>query len=154
MDSPFIYLQGQWRLDRMITDFSCAQTSKFEGTVDFVKESDEVLFYREKGSLSVGNWQGEGYRNYRYQFESSHVANVYFDDGRLFYILNLTDTDTTQFQHQCGDDLYEGDMRIHQDSFGIDWRIRGPRKDLQLLGRYWRPQGDSNPCCRRERAVS
>ena len=27
-------------------------------------------------------------------------------------------------------------------------------KVVRFGGKYWRPQGDSNPCCRRERAVS
>jgi hypothetical protein len=63
---------------------------------------------------------------------------VAFADGRPFHTLDLT-AGGCAVEHRCGGDRYDGAYRLTgPDTLEVDWRVTGPRKDLEIRTTYRR----------------
>jgi hypothetical protein len=94
------------------------------------------LVYRERGVLRLGDYQGRAARVYRYTFPAPGRAEVVFQDGASFHVLDFTGGAWSAV-HRCRDDLYRGAFRaLAPDAWDAIWRVTGPRKDHTLTTRY------------------
>lgn len=131
------FLQGEWNLERRVSDHRAGQQGSLSGTAVFAAEG-AGLRYREEGRLSIGGYQGPALQSYRYAFLSLGRAEVAFSDGRFFHDLDLG-AGTWRCAHLCGDDRYDGTFSaLGTDCWRAIWTVTGPRKDLVLDSRYRR----------------
>lgn len=131
------YFEGPWSLDREITDASGAPVGAFTGTARFTASAG-VLDYREDGELRMGAHRGPAHRALRYVLTGPGQAEVYFDYGDFFHLLDLR-TGAWDTSHPCRDDLYRGQFRIlGPHRWTQSWQVRGPTKDHALHTRFER----------------
>lgn len=131
------FLEGTWSLTRRLRDRRAGTRGTLEGEAVFEAEGDGLV-YRENGVLRLGGGAFEAGRVYRYGFPAPHCAEVAFDDGSLFHLLDLS-SGSCAVEHKCAADIYRG--RYIVAGFGewhVKWQIVGPRKDQFLESRYLR----------------
>jgi hypothetical protein len=130
------FLVGPWCTVRRIADRRSGATGRFKGGATFTP-TPNGLRYDERGTLVHGSFRGETTRTYRFVF-SRHpaIADVRFDDGRLFHTLDLS-SGITDVEHDCGSDRYRGRCRLlGRSSWTLVWKIEGPRKQM-LIGTHY-----------------
>ena len=127
------FLLGPWRLDRRIFDRRMGVTGAFSGTVRF--DADGAgLRATETGRMTYGGSETDADRVLLYRFKASSRARVLYPDGQFFHDLDLA-AGRARVRHLCGQDDYVGGFWVPRDGIMIvRWRVRGPRKDLVLLG--------------------
>jgi hypothetical protein len=92
-----------------------------------------VLAYHEEGELRFRDHRGPAYRRLCYRGQPDGTADVRFDDGRAFYLMDLR-SGTWHSVHLCGADRYEVTGQIlGPDQYAERWRTTGPRKDYELI---------------------
>lgn len=131
------FLQGNWLLTRCLRDLRAGTQGTLAGEALFETEGDELV-YRENGVLRLGDGAFKASRVYRYGFPAPHRAEVAFDDGSLFHVLDLS-SGSWAVEHLCGADSYRGKYIVA--GFGewqVNWQVVGPRKDQLLESRYLR----------------
>ena len=108
------------------------------GEAQFSPEANALL-YRERGAVTFGSYVGTAEQKHRYDFpHEASRASVYFDDGRPFHELDLSNG-IALVSHACGDDLYEGRFIALDDGrWESRWTVAGPRKDQSILTLYTR----------------
>ena len=134
------YLSGQWHLARQIDDHLTGQQGTLTGTASFTGNDPANLHWHEQGTLSIGTYEGEAWRDYRVVQADDGMTRITFDDGRPFFELpnNLGRTD---IDHSCPPDRYTGTIDIlSENQWRLDWTIRGPRKNLTIGTVYTREQ--------------
>ncbi len=127
------YLDHGWSFKRRIIHHHNDQVATIDGSVSWQKmpgsDADRTLLYREQGVIRLANYIGNASQTYRYDFSSEGIADIYFNDGRFFYTLDLT-TSHCDVQHLCGADTYDGTFdAISDHEHHQIWRVTGPRKD-------------------------
>jgi hypothetical protein len=132
------YLSGSWRIDRRFDDRRHALDGTMLGEAQFSPNGDALL-YREGGAVSFGSYQGAAEQKHRYDFpDEASRASVFFDDGRPFHELDLSNG-TTLVSHACGDDLYQGRfIALTDERWESRWTVVGPRKDQRISTLYTR----------------
>ncbi len=96
-----------------------------------------MLLYRENGILQLANYTGKATQTYRYDFPSDMIAEVYFNDGRFFFTLDLTSSHC-DIRHLCGSDTYDGKFdAISENEHHQEWRVIGPRKETTPAIRFF-----------------
>lgn len=133
------YLRGTWQLGRMIEDRRAGQTGSFIGQAVFEDDENGGLRYEETGTLRIGGHEGPASRVYLYRFPHDlGIAEVFFDDGRAFHVLDLRDG-IWEGEHLCGPDIYNGLVEvIAVNQWTSRWVVTGPRKDLTMETEYRR----------------
>lgn len=132
------FLEGAWLLGRAIDDRRRGRRGRFAGRAAFAPEGADLV-YREQGRLRLPGFETVATRVYRYTFPAPQLAEVRFQDGRLFHNLDLSDG-VWAAEHRCGDDLYRGTFRVAgHGCWTAAWRITGPAKDQILESVYRRP---------------
>lgn len=127
------HLRGTWSVERRLQDHASGLTGAFTGTATFT-DDDGGLRHRERGSLS---WAGAAptiaTRELLWRATASAPAvEVFFDDGRFFHSLDLSDGRDTP-AHPCAPDHYQGSfLLLDHDHWRYIWRVSGPAKDLTL----------------------
>lgn len=125
------YFAGRWSLRREITDGAGERVGEFTGTAWFTAGSG-VLDYREEGELRMGAHRGPAHRALRYVLTEPGRAEVYFDYGDFFHLLDLRSGEC-EATHPCRDDLYRGQYRIlGADQWVQCWQVSGPTKNHAL----------------------
>ena len=131
------FLQGSWRLARVIEDRRGGQTGVLRGQASFAPDGAGLVL-TESGRLRLGPHAGAAHRRTLYRFPAPGRAEVCFADGRPFHDLDLTDG-TWQAAHRCGADLYRGMFRVlDPHTLLVRWVVAGPRKDAVLTSRFRR----------------
>jgi len=131
------YLEGAWRLSRILDDRRTKQRGRLDGLAVFTPCGPQLI-YRERGVLHIGTYRGRAERDYNFAFPTPGRAEVAFDDGAPFHDLDLT-AGTWNADHRCREDRYRGRFRVlAPDVWETVWRIAGPRKDQTLTTRYSR----------------
>jgi hypothetical protein len=127
------FLAGQWRADRVITDFRSGTPGAFTGTASFTRLGDAgALAYQEEGELMFGRHRGPASRSLLYVPAADGAVAVRFADGREFYRLDLR-SGRCEAEHPCHDDRYAGTVRVlGPDVFTEQWRASGPGKDYLM----------------------
>lgn len=128
------FLAGRWTVERRLSEGD-AQGS-FAGVAEFTPDGDGLV-WDERGRLRWQRYDGEAHRRLLV-VPAGAGWEVRFDDGRLFHPLDLS-TDRYEAFHPCGEDRYAGTYRVvGQDELLVRWRVRGPRKDQEIVSRYRR----------------
>ncbi|MBA4802653.1 MAG: hypothetical protein H2040_12405 [Euryhalocaulis sp.] len=126
------YLTGRWRLDRTMRDHRAGQTGTMTGVLEIAPDGESHA-WRERAELAMGAYRGPAWRDYRLGFVTPRRAAVYFDDGRPFHELDLSDGFCRQ-RHDCPPDLYSGVfIAFGADRWQMRWRVRGPKKRLHIV---------------------
>lgn len=136
------YLEHPWRFQRQIVHHHTGQVANINGTVSWhdVSTSDTVptLLYREIGIIQLATYTGKATQTYRYEFPSDRAAKICFDDGRLFYMLDLS-TNHCEIRHLCGEDTYDGVFdAISETTYQQIWRVIGPYKAYTSYTTFFR----------------
>ncbi|MGH3359873.1 MAG: DUF6314 family protein [Nocardioidaceae bacterium] len=139
------YLAGRWSVVRVIEDRSAGVVGGFEGTLDCTPDADAAtLTMHEHGELDWSGVRRPAFRTTRLAVgDQPGVAEVRFDDGRLFHTLDLR-SGVWVADHPCAPDAYEGTFTVNgRDAWAYEWRVTGPRKDLLLRSRVTRERPPS-----------
>jgi len=136
------YFSGHWTLSRTMNDLKLNMPGAMEGLASFslaeFEDGLSGLLYHENGELRFGDYREDVNRSYQYIIREPRSADIRFDDRRFFYHLDLT-SGRCLMEHQCGDDMYRGRIRVdNEDVWRISWFISGPRKEIVLDTRYHR----------------
>lgn len=123
--------EGVWRVSRQITP-DAGPAARFEGTASWVP-SEGGLAYNEQGLMTLeGHPPMQAER--RYFWDSA--LSVYFEDGRFFHQVPSQGGPT---EHWCDPDRYQLRYDFSRwPSFGVTWRVHGPRKDYRAETEYTR----------------
>ena len=125
------YLEGHWHLDRSISDLRGGKNAHFEGEGRF-EPTDAGLCYTETGALILEGSIFAASRSYAFLFPKKTLAEVRFDDGRLFHSLDLSTGSWTD-RHLCPPDTYDGVFSVQSaGAWTSRWRVTGPRKDQEI----------------------
>jgi hypothetical protein len=132
------FLLGRWELDRLVVDRAAAMSGGLQGHASFTSVPGGLL-YKERGTLTLGQHRGPAEQTYLFEFpESDAQATVHFRDGHLFHSLDLRDGQD-RARHECDPDFYEGlFIAISPTAWQSEWKVRGPRKDYDLVTTYTR----------------
>ncbi len=131
------YLLHSWTFKRTVTHkkihFGHHQTAIVEGVQTWQPLSVLVnvsrYLYVERGCLALGNHRGMAEQKYQFEFQKNDQAQVYFNDGRFFYSLDLK-KGKKEIEHQCGSDHYLGEIQvISKRQYSCTWHVTGPQKD-------------------------
>ncbi len=129
------YLAGRWKVERTLS--AGAERGSFTGVAEFVRDG-AGLVWEEHGRLRWQRYEGPARRRLTLERDGDEGWEVRFADGRLFHALDLAGGASRAF-HPCGEDRYEGEYRIlDQGAFEVRWRVRGPRKDQEIVSTYRR----------------
>lgn len=110
---------------------------RLAGEARFARVAPGVLFYEERGTLTLGAMRTEAQRAYRYEMTESGFR-VCFPDGRFFHEARLAGG-RAEVAHDCAPDLYRGRYRVETpDRWCLSWRITGPRKNLIISSLFLR----------------
>ena len=155
------FLDGDWNVERQISDHRTGQAGLFRGRASFrlcaaaavpkevrlagelepADRNGRVLAYEEQGELRFGGHCGPASRSLLYRELADGSADVRFADGREFYRLDLR-SGTWSAAHPCRADRYLVTVtRLGADSFTETWRVSGPAKDYELTTTYIRAGG-------------
>lgn len=128
---------GEWSLIRRMRDLRRGDIGRLAGEARFTREAPSILFFEERGMLSLGGMRTEAQRAYRYEMTATGFR-VLFPDGRFFHVARL-EGGRAEVAHDCAPDLYRGRYRIESpDRWWLSWRITGPRKDLIISSLFLR----------------
>ncbi len=133
------FLDGDWEVERRISDRRSGQDGVFSGTAWFRPAGDsQVLEYAEDGELRFGGHRGPARRSLIYRGREDGGADVRFADGREFYRLDLR-SGTCDADHPCRADHYHVTVtRLSANCFTETWQVAGPDKDYELETTYRR----------------
>ena len=132
---PRTVLAGTWRIHRVIRDHAAGRDGTFTGEADIAPDG-AGLIWRESGTVRFGDHEGPAGRVLLVVPSEEGGWEVRFADGRPFHPLDLRTGDCSVV-HLCGQDRYEGRYRLLDPrTMTVTWRVRGPRKDLELRGTY------------------
>lgn len=121
---------GDWRLAREITHGD-GSAARFEGRAEWRAE-DAGALYVETGELIIGAGRFAAERRYRWGADLS----VWFDDGRFFHHVPPGGGAAA---HWCDPDQYDAEYDFSRwPEWTARWRVRGPRKDYEMLSHYRR----------------
>ncbi len=138
------YLIGDWRIEREIEDRRPNRPQSFAGRASFTGEGEDVLLYREDGTLHIGDTAIHASQSHRWHFVEAH-ADVSFADGRPFHQVKL-DGHHADALHDCPPDLYRVSYHFQtQDCWRQQWHVTGPRKDYTLESVFTRLHSVAHP---------
>ncbi|HMB12492.1 MAG TPA: DUF6314 family protein [Roseovarius sp.] len=125
--------EGTWVFTREVAEADGSRAT-VKGRADWVGDG-AGLAYTETGEMRiVGHAPMQVERRYHWD---SDLA-VSFEDGRFFHHVPPEGGETA---HWCDPDQYDGAYDFSDwPEFTVTWRVRGPRKDYQMVTTY-RPEG-------------
>ena len=131
------YFAGHWSFTRDITGREGESIGRAVGVLDF-SHSGGALTYREWGNLTSTAFQGPVSRVLRYLITGPGRADVFFEDGAPFHLVDLR-AGAWHAEHRCGRDTYIGRYRIVDlNRWRLRWRVQGPSKDHTIATSFKR----------------
>jgi len=104
-------------------------------------ESGESLVFCEKGQ-----WQDAmRFTNiFRWTFDRENeeivLEHMRFGTEKPVYLFALTPSGPDHLKsiapHECGDDLYSGQLAVSDKTLELSWRIQGPNKNQEVITVY------------------
>ena len=138
------WLKGAWSLEKSIYDALTPHRGTFTGVAFFKEIEPHKVKYTEEGILTYGTYEGTGLQEYLYEFSHPYEAKVYRPPHGFFHTLDLR-LGFWKVEHVCGQDHYTGRFSVlSQEEWTVSWRVKGPRKNLEMTYRYTRGQEDSS----------
>lgn len=138
----FSFLEGKWGLIRSTNGFG---SMKGEALFMPLLGAPSFLSYREEGIFET--LYGEGllfYREYMYVLNDEEI-DIYFASHQkkqhLFHTLSFLPhkNSCSASVHLCGKDLYVPTYTfLDKDSFALEYRVKGPKKDLIIQSLFQR----------------
>ncbi|TQF00268.1 MAG: trigger factor [Spiribacter salinus] len=123
--------EGRWQLTRTIRPAE-GPGGRFDGVALWWPVMGG-LAYEERGVLRLEG-QSEMQAERRYFWDAG--LDVYFDDGRFFHSVPAVGGAA---HHWCAPDQYDVTYDFSGwPEFEAVWRVRGPRKDYELISHYTR----------------
>jgi hypothetical protein len=114
-DDLAAYLEGRWRFDRRILEVGREVVGRVSGVVR-LRRDGAALVYREDGIIDWQDFSGKCHRVYFYRPRAATLVEVYFEDGRLFHRLDLSQGPSEgggfAVSHSCPPDVYRGAYRF------------------------------------------
>jgi hypothetical protein len=110
-----------------------------------LRRDGAALVYREDGIIDWQDFSGKCHRVYFYRPRAATLVEVYFEDGRLFHRLDLSQGPSEgggfAVSHSCPPDVYRGAYRFQTPArWSLRWQVAGPRKDYALETDYVRDE--------------
>lgn len=141
MNNIYDYLNGQWRFHRKIVPHGHA-----EGMATFTPIPGILnrLYYLEQGQFYLHHQQDfRIQREYIYEIKENHVLIYHARAGlagEFFIQLTFThETRKAQASHLCLKDFYHALFYfLNEQSFQIDYLVKGPKKNYQIQTQYFR----------------
>ena len=129
--------QGDWQLDRVITDRLGTMNGRLSG-VATLTGNDAQMAYDETGRLTLATGSVmAATRGYLWTFKATRVV-VRFADGADFHAF-VPDGQAIGTTHLCGEDLYDVTYDFRDwPVWTATWSVKGPRKDYTSVSRYQR----------------
>ncbi|MCX5319250.1 DUF6314 family protein [Streptomyces sp. NBC_00120] len=133
------HLAGRWHVERTVRDLAGDAVGTFSGTTQFTSDDAGGLLHHEAGTFVWHGTARPAERNLLFlPGDAPGTAVVRFSDGRFFHDLDLRTGHHTA-DHPCAADLYRGAFEVTgPDDWRMEWRVRGPAKDLVLTTAYTR----------------
>lgn len=124
--------EGRWAVQREILPASGA-SGRFEGQAEWRVCQSGGLIYAEQGVLTLeGHAPMQAERRYLWK----EGLDVYFEDGRFFHTVPA---EGGAAAHWCAPDQYDVTYDFtHWPRFEAKWRVRGPRKNYEMISLYSR----------------
>lgn len=141
MNTIYDYLKGQWHFHRKIIPHGYA-----EGMAIFtpVPENPNRLYYLEQGQFYLHHQQNfKIQREYIYNITENHIMIYHARAGQAGeFFIQLTfpyETREAQASHLCLKDFYHAQFYfLNEQSFQIDYQVKGPKKNYQIQTQYLR----------------
>lgn len=134
-------LVGVWTFDRLITDRMAGEELHVDGTVTFSAQDDDLVLWREQGTLhrGVAHLAVERTLQIVRRPGGSQQWDVTFEDGREFHPWSPQ----VWVEHLCGADTYRGLVLADGNgqvptAVSVTWEVSGPRKDYTMVTRLTR----------------
>jgi Family of unknown function (DUF6314) len=121
------FLLGRWDLTREIIDHR-GDRLHLVGSAEVERRANGALSYFEQARLETDATPLQFTRTYLFHPTGAASANVLFDDGTMFFELDLQNG-RCRVRHLCDEDLYLGIILTTADGWYTRWRCRGPQKD-------------------------
>ena len=134
------FLDGDWEVERRISDRRSGQDGVFSGTARFRPAGDSARCSSTPKTVNCGSaaTAARPGRSLIYRGREDGGADVRFADGREFYRLDLR-SGTCEADHPCRADHYHVTVtRLSADCFTETWQVAGPDKDYELETTYRR----------------
>jgi hypothetical protein len=127
--------EGEWRLERVLTDRVDRQQLRAFGTAVITPLTDTSLTWVESGVLDTGGQQVSFRRHLTLAATAAATWWVNFSDGRPFHPFVLDQ----ELRHHCGQDLYLGRITrpTARTTWKTVWHAHGPRKDFTSTTIYY-----------------
>jgi hypothetical protein len=113
------------------------------GTVSVEVPAPESIVFRESGIWRSPGGGDLAFRNvYRWlrSEETVRLEHLRFGENHPVFLFDLaSETDavwSSVAPHLCRDDRYAARLELLPDSVSLQWNIRGPEKDEEILYRY------------------
>ena len=135
--SYFQKLEGDWNLERKISDGSC-----FRGVARFSFAERDKLLVAETGKLDMANGTRlEASRNWIWHLSGEQQLEIFYgeDSQRLYHALDLSLSQNGwrgQATHLCEPDTYLGEYIFFDEGFIIKQEVSGPKKDYSMVSTY------------------
>ncbi len=134
------FLLGAWRLTRLGWNGVPGRTMRLRGVARCSASAGGLLF-EERGVMAIGSYSGEAVRRCVFRLRGAGVAEISFEDGTPFHLLDLREG-AARVWHDCAPDRYEGRYRVlGPDRWTLVWRVTGPRKRQLIASRFVRVSG-------------
>lgn len=133
------FLAGDWQISRRLREARPGGIRGVaQGSATFERDG-HLLRYRESVNVQFGGFSGPATRGYTFRLLDDTRAEVLFEDGRLFHLLDMS-AGRWHCEHQCAPDLYCGQFRVLDVRSWVGrWKVTGPRKRLRITTLYRRP---------------
>lgn len=111
-----------------------------------VTASSSTLIFEEKGVWLVDELPGSSFTNsFRWTFDFSQslisLEHLRYGPNRPVFLFHLAPTRPGVFEsvdsHLCGEDTYLGNLIWNHKMVQFHWRVIGPRKNDELIYRYF-----------------
>ncbi len=122
---------NSWEIERSINDLSGKLLTSFQGKLVFTSSGDKSYLYEEVGRLQSEDSKIEVSKKYYFK-EINNTLEVYFEDLRLFYKLDMIEYPYFKVEHICLSDIYTGRFEFMSSKWKTMWLVRGPNKNYTI----------------------
>ena len=143
----FQIMAGLKYIETECRDFILDRDYLFKGIIEEKRSAENSLIIRESGAwVFPDNKKIKGTNTYR--LSAADDRNLNLEHLRLgekdpVFLLSFNkkgDNWVCESPHICGADSYYADIKFSDDAMELEWRIKGPNKDMHIKTRYFSRQ--------------